>query len=111
MRTLIAVALGLAAGTVDAAAPSDGRRVFDRTCSACHANTLSEAPQLKHPEAWAPRLAKGRETLYKSALEGFVGPTGEEMPPRGGNSDLSDAEVKAAVDFIFTTVSTKRNTP
>jgi cytochrome c5 len=91
-----------------------GKRVFDRVCSACHANVISEAPQLKKPTAWTARLAKGRDALYASALNGFTGDSGEEMPPRGGRPELSDDEVRAAVDFIVSTVSpptTTRTTP
>ncbi len=113
MRRLILILMApcLAAGAVQADGPSEGKRIFDRVCSACHANDLSEAPQLKQDATWAPRIAKGREVLYRHALNGFVGPTGEEMPPRGGRPELTDAEVKAAVDFVFTTVTSRRNTP
>lgn len=88
-----------------------GKRIFDRVCSACHANSLSEAPQIKTPAMWEARLAKGRDALHQSALNGFVGPAGEEMPPRGGRPELTDGEVRAAVDFIITTVNSKRNSP
>lgn len=91
-----------------------GKRTFDRVCSACHANDLSEAPQLKQPAMWTARLAKGRDALYLSALNGYTGATGEEMPARGGRPELTDDEVKAAVDFIVASVSTptpERTTP
>ena len=51
-------------------------------------------------KAWAPRLAKGTQALYASALGGLTGPRGTQMPPRGGNDKLSDDEVKAAVDYM-----------
>lgn len=112
MRNLIfLLALPLCAAPSPASDVPDGKRIFKRVCSACHANDLSEAPQLKQPAMWASRLAKGREALYHSAMNGFVGPTGEEMPPRGGRPELTDAEIRAAVDFIISNVNTERNTP
>ena len=77
-----------------------GREVWMATCKDCHANPDSDAPQAKDAAAWKPRLAKGRPALYVSALRGFKGPSGAEMPPRGGNKTLSDAEVRAAVDYM-----------
>jgi cytochrome c5 len=115
MRSLPLLLLAsLGAGAALADAPDAGKRTFDRVCSACHLNDLSEAPQLKQPAMWTARVAKGRDALYHSALNGFTGASGEEMPPRGGHPELSDAEVRAAVDFIVSTVSTPtttRNTP
>jgi cytochrome c5 len=112
MRTAIAALLALTATAAGAAEPADtGRRIFAQVCSACHVNDLSEAPQVKQPEMWAPRIAKGRETLYRSALEGFVGPTGEEMPPRGAQPDLTDDEVRAAVDYILSITMQKGTSP
>lgn len=77
-----------------------GRAVWLGTCEACHANPDSDAPQVRDAGAWRPRVAKGREALYASALGGFKGPSGTEMPARGGNKGLSDAEVRAAVDYM-----------
>ena len=108
MRSLFVIATCLMAGGSVADGLPEGKRIFDRVCSACHANDLSEAPQIKQPAMWSTRITKGRDALYHSALNGFIGPTGEEMPPRGGRPELSDAEVKAAVDFIIETIHTTR---
>ena len=43
--------------------------------------------------------AQGKEALYKSAIGGK-----NAMPPKGGAADLSDAEIKATVDYILTKV-------
>lgn len=76
-----------------------GRAVWIATCSACHANSMADAPQVRDPSAWKARLAKPRAALYESALRGRK--DGElEMPPRGGNASLSDDEVRAAVDYM-----------
>jgi cytochrome c5 len=84
-----------AAAAPAAAGKPDGKKVFDSTCSACHAAGLVGAPKFGDKNAWAPRLKQGIDVLYTSALKGK-----NAMPPKGGNSTLSDAEVKAAVDYM-----------
>jgi len=79
--------------------PRSGQAVYENTCAACHGGTLPGAPALGDAEAWAPRIDQGMETVYKHAIEGFQG-EGGMMPARGGNSNLSDDEVKAAVDYM-----------
>lgn len=108
LRGLLAFVVCLETGAARAEAVPVGKRVYDRVCSACHANDLSEAPQIKRPAMWTARIGKGRDALYHSALNGFVGPTGEEMPARGGRPELSDAEVRAAVDYILQTLDSTR---
>jgi cytochrome c5 len=78
-----------------------GHDVWQGTCKGCHANPDADAPQITDRAAWSPRLAKGPKTLYASALGGFKGPSGTEMPPRGGNKSLTDEEVRAAVDYMI----------
>jgi cytochrome c5 len=85
-----------AAATVPATtAKAEGKKVFDSTCNVCHGAGIAGAPKFGDKAAWAPRLATGIDTLYKVALTGKGA-----MPPRGGNKDLSDADVKAAVDYM-----------
>ena len=78
-----------------------GEEVWKGTCQVCHTEPTSGAPQIGDKAAWAPRVKKGREALYRSALGGFVGAKGGEMPARGGNASLTDAQVKAAVDYMI----------
>ena len=47
------------------------------------------------------RIAQQRQTLYRHAIDGFVGADYAIMPARGGNDELTDAEVKAAVDYML----------
>lgn len=82
-----------------AAAPAkggaDGKAVFEQACAACHNGAIPGIPGVGKKDDWAPRIKKGKETLHKHALEGF-----NAMPAKGGRSDLSDDEVKAAVDYM-----------
>ncbi len=57
------------------------------------------APKLGDKANWGPRIAQGMDKLYTNSIKGFQGKVGL-MPPKGGNAALSDADVKAAVDFM-----------
>lgn len=74
---------------------ADGKAVFESTCKLCHGGNIPGAPVVGKKEDWAPRIKQGQETLHKHALEGF-----NSMPAKGGNTSLSDDEVKAAVDYM-----------
>jgi cytochrome c5 len=77
----------------------DGQQVYQATCVACHGAGIAGAPKLGDRGQWAKRIAKGLDTLYASAVNGVQGSAGA-MPAKGGNLGLSNAEVKAAVDYI-----------
>jgi cytochrome c5 len=76
-----------------------GKATYGKTCSLCHAANVAGAPKPGDKADWAPRIAQGMDTLYKHATEGYTGAKGQ-MPARGGSSTLSDADVKATVDFM-----------
>jgi len=89
---------------VAAAAPApakavSGRQIYESTCVACHGAGIAGAPKLGNAALWAKRIAKGLDSLYASAINGLQGSAGV-MPAKGGNTALSNAEVKAAVDYI-----------
>ena len=85
--------------TPAAAAPTDGKSVYDSACVACHGAGLAGAPKVGDKAAWALRIAQGTATLEKHALSGFQGASGF-MPAKGGRMDLSDDAVKAAVGYM-----------
>jgi cytochrome c5 len=59
------------------------------------------APKAGDHGAWAPRIAKGKATLYEHAIKGFDGPAEMAMPPKGARTDISDDLIKAAVDHMI----------
>ncbi len=86
------------ADAAKAAAPTaavDGEKVYKGICFSCHDVGVAGSPKLGDKAVWAPRIATGNDALYNSALNGK-----NVMPAKGGNSALSEAEVKAAVDFM-----------
>lgn len=91
---LVFLAFGSAAlgGTALAA---DGRAVYDKTCVACHATGVANAPKLGDKAAWTPRVATGRDALLASVVKGKGA-----MPPKAGAANLGDDEIKAAVDYM-----------
>jgi len=76
-----------------------GKATFDATCAACHSTGVAGAPKAGDKAAWAPRLKEGSDTMYEVALKGRGA-----MPPKGGNTSLPDADVKAAVDYMVSLV-------
>ena len=61
----------------------------------CHAAGVAGAPKLTDKAAWATRIAQGKDTLYTSSLKGKGA-----MPPNAGNKSLSEAEIRASVEYI-----------
>jgi len=73
----------------------DGKKVYDSTCHVCHQAGVAGAPKLGDKAAWAPRIKQGMDTLVQSATKGKGA-----MPPKGGNGSLSDADLRAAIEYM-----------
>lgn len=95
-----AAALAAAASQVAYGGTTDGKTIYDQLCTACHTSGVGMAPMLT-AAGFGARLAKGKETLYQHAIEGFTGPDGGIMPPKGGNPALSEAQIQATVDWML----------
>lgn len=87
-----AVAAAAPAPAADHAAA--GKALYDTVCMACHAAGVAGAPKFGDKAAWAPRLAAGMDEVLKIATNGKGA-----MPPKGG-STASDADFKAAVEYM-----------
>jgi cytochrome c5 len=88
-----------AAPAPGAAAPTatagGGKAIYDQVCHVCHATGVAGAPKAGDKAAWEPRLKEGMDAVYAIALKGKGA-----MPPKGGATQLSEAEVKSAVDYM-----------
>src|SRR5512139_18619 len=94
---------------LDANAPKvekSGQQVFEAVCTSCHTPGALGAPKFENKGDWGPRIGQGYDTLIKHAVEGI-----RQMPPRGGDSDLSDTEVARAVAYMANAAGAKFKEP
>ncbi|MCA1853429.1 MAG: c-type cytochrome [Beggiatoa sp.] len=80
--------------------PDKGKTVYDTACVVCHQTGVGGAPKIGDKAAWGDRIKQGEGTLAEHAIKGFQGKAGM-MPPKGGRTDLSDEDVKAAVSYMI----------
>ncbi len=78
----------------------EGREIWTPRCGQCHISGLGGAPKIGDRQAWAPRIAQGKEVLYDHAINGFSGPKMLVMPPKGGFDELTNDQIRLAVDFV-----------
>ncbi len=76
-----------------------GPQVYNAACLACHGAGIGGAPILGDAAMWAPRIAQGINVLNEHAVNGYTGSAGY-MPPKGGRIDLSDQEIRDAVQYM-----------
>lgn len=93
--TILIAAAAIWLGTQ--ASADDGKETYTKSCALCH-SALS--PKLVGDKAaWEPRLKQGPEVLVATVIKGKGA-----MPPKGGNVKLSDAEIKAAVEYMVSAI-------
>lgn len=87
-------AMSAPAGGAAANVPTTGEQAFKEVCSTCHATGVLGAPKIGDHAAWAPRIAQGKDTLYKYAISGKG-----NMPAKGG-TNWPDATIRMTVDYM-----------
>lgn len=80
-----------------------GEQIVQERCQDCHATGKNGSPKIGDVEAWTPRLKDGVDRLVNSAISGH-----NSMPARGGMSNLSDAEMRAAVEFMVSKLGSNK---
>lgn len=80
-----------------AMAGGEGRAIYTSVCSACHApeNVMVSSPKAGDAAEWGTRLSKGIEAVTDNAVSGF-----DAMPPKGGASELSRAQIRQAIQYM-----------
>ncbi|MYZ44180.1 c-type cytochrome [Schauerella aestuarii] len=84
-----------AAPTQTAAVNPAGEKLYKSACMACHAAGIAGAPKFGDKAAWAPYIATGIDTMVQVALKGKGA-----MPPKGGAMNASEADIRAAVEYM-----------
>ncbi len=68
----------------------------DTVCAACHIAGVADAPKYGDAEDWGKRAEAGIDALVATVISGKGA-----MPPKGG-TQLSDEEIKQAVEYMLT---------
>jgi cytochrome c5 len=94
---LVVAAGGMYPHDVASADSSDrsGKRVVQEVCAACHEQGANGAPRIGDKEAWKERTSLGLTALTQHALDGI-----RQMPPHGGQPELSDLEIARAITYM-----------
>ena len=103
-KLLLAASMLVLSAGVQAA--QDPEAVFNRSCGVCHNGQLPMAPKKGDAAAWEPRLKQGMDTLVQHVTNGF-----NAMPKRGGNPDLTDAELERAIAYMANSAGGKFTEP
>jgi cytochrome c5 len=92
-----AAAAPVAAAPAAAAVPAAGagQALYKQACAACHEAGVVGAPKFGDKAAWSARVGLGLDGLTASAIKGK-----NAMPPKGGSA-ASDADIKAAVEYML----------
>jgi len=91
----VSVARDLPKDTGSAKKEHPGLKIYEASCSVCHATDAMGAPNVGNKEAWAAKLKKGIDKVYENGIKGI-----NAMPPKGG-ADISDEDFKKAVDYMI----------
>ena len=84
------------ASAKDLATERSGEQVVKAQCSKCHAEGIGGAPKIGDLQAWVQRIKQGLPYLVNSAIHGHGG-----MPPRGGQANLTDSELRSAILYMY----------
>ena len=75
---------------------SAGEEIYKKNCKVCHAQSINGAPIPGNKSMWEPRAQKGIDVLVQHASQGFG-----LMPPKGGNVDLTEPELRQAIEYMI----------
>ena len=80
----------------EAASPSEEIvAIYQRSCISCHLSGAAGAPKSHDAAAWAPKLAKGMDTMIANINNGL-----NAMPPKGLCFDCTDEQYQSLIEFM-----------
>lgn len=79
-----------------------GQEIVKQNCKVCHAQGINGAPIIGNSKMWSSRIGKGRDALVSNAITG-----NGLMPPKGGKSALTDAEIDLAVGYMLSQINSQ----
>ena len=79
-----------------ASPPAQGRAVYDSLCASCHREGVNGAPVTGDPSAWSDRSSLWMAVLSEHVMSGYL-----QMPARGGDETLSDADIEEATEYML----------
>jgi cytochrome c5 len=91
---------GAGAGEQD---PIAGQRAYQKACARCHDEGMEGAPALDDPDAWEVRSSLWMAVLAEHAKDGYL-----DMPAKGGDPELTDENIEAAIVYMMTLIHPDR---
>lgn len=83
------------------AEPTDGKAIYLKTCYVCHGDDGSgNMPGVSDLSKNTRLFIEPEITLIARIKNGIPGSSGVSMPPKGGNPDLSDEQLKSVLHYI-----------
>jgi cytochrome c5 len=79
----------------NAANISPGQKTYETYCVVCHGAGVAGAPKKGDQAAWKKRLDEGWAVVLARAMKGY-----NAMPPKGTCATCTEADLKAAVEFM-----------
>lgn len=73
-----------------------GQDTYEQYCITCHKDGLAGAPKFRDSTDWKPRMTGTIDDLVAIAIKGL-----NVMPPKGTCNECSDADLKAAIQFML----------
>ena len=73
-----------------------GAEVYKANCAVCHDAGVAGAPKTGDKGVWSGKIASGIDQMVQNTINGIG-----TMPAKGGNPNLSDEAVRAAVEYMI----------
>ncbi|NMH64989.1 c-type cytochrome [Shewanella salipaludis] len=86
-------------------ATGTGKHIYESYCTACHgADGKGRLPGVPDFTSKNGRLSKSENELFNNVVSGFQSPgSSMPMPPKGGNSNLTEGDIRAVLRYITAT--------